>query len=118
MRDHAAERERSVKQLVVLDDAGQVEKVITAVDVGTVVNQGGAEGQIEGGVVMGLGYALTEEIKIGPDGRVLNPNFMDYKIFCADDMPKLSTILVEAEEHHLGVRAQVGHRRLELMRRD
>jgi aldehyde oxidoreductase len=51
-------------QLVVLDDSGQVEKVITAFDVGTVVNQQAAEGQIEGGVVMGLGYALTEEFKV------------------------------------------------------
>jgi aldehyde oxidoreductase len=48
-------------QLVVLDDKGEVEKVIAAFDVGTVVNQQAAEGQIEGGVVMGLGYALTEE---------------------------------------------------------
>ena len=51
-------------QLVVLDDKGQVEKVIAAFDVGTVVNQQAAEGQIEGGVVMGLGYALTEEFKV------------------------------------------------------
>ena len=51
-------------QLVVLDDRGEVDKVITAFDVGTVVNQQAAEGQIEGGVVMGLGYALTEEFKV------------------------------------------------------
>ena len=49
-------------QLVVLDDKGEVEKVVAAFDVGTVVNQQAAEGQIEGGVVMGLGYALTEEL--------------------------------------------------------
>ena len=48
-------------QLVLLDDEGALEKVIAAFDVGTVVNQQAAEGQIEGGVVMGLGYALTEE---------------------------------------------------------
>ena len=47
---------------MVLDDKGEVEKVIAAFDVGTVVNQQAAEGQIEGGVVMGLGYALTEEL--------------------------------------------------------
>jgi CO/xanthine dehydrogenase Mo-binding subunit len=51
-------------QLVILDDLGAVEKVIAAFDVGTVVNQQAAEGQIEGGVVMGLGYALTEEFKV------------------------------------------------------
>lgn len=51
-------------QLVILDDKGEVAKVIAAFDVGTVVNQQAAEGQIEGGVVMGLGYALTEEFKV------------------------------------------------------
>ncbi|MEO6145078.1 MAG: selenium-dependent xanthine dehydrogenase [Dermatophilaceae bacterium] len=51
-------------QLVVLDDKGEVEKVIAAFDVGTVVNPQAAEGQIEGGVVMGLGYALTEEFTV------------------------------------------------------
>jgi CO/xanthine dehydrogenase Mo-binding subunit len=51
-------------QLVLLDDSGAVEKVVCAYDVGTVVNQQAAEGQIEGGVVMGLGYALTEEFVV------------------------------------------------------
>jgi aldehyde oxidoreductase len=51
-------------QLVVLDEQGEVEKVVAAYDVGTVVNPQAAEGQIEGGVVMGLGYALTEEFKV------------------------------------------------------
>jgi len=51
-------------QLVVLDDKGEVDKIITAFDVGTVVNQQAAEGQIEGGVVMGLGYALTEKFTV------------------------------------------------------
>src|SRR5205807_10536049 len=56
------------------------------------------EGQVEGAVAQGLGYALTEEVQMGPQGQVLNPTFMDYKIFCSADMPKLTTILVEAEE--------------------
>jgi selenium-dependent xanthine dehydrogenase len=51
-------------QLVVLDDRGEVDKIIAAFDVGTVVNQQAAEGQIEGGVVMGLGYALTEKFTV------------------------------------------------------
>jgi CO/xanthine dehydrogenase Mo-binding subunit len=66
--------------------------------VGKALNPDICEGQVEGAVTQGLGYALTEEIQIGDDGRVLNPSFMDYKIFCAADMPKLTTILVEAEE--------------------
>jgi putative selenate reductase molybdopterin-binding subunit len=73
-------------------------EIVAAVDVGKALNPDICEGQVEGAVTQGLGYALTEEIKIGPEGQVLNPTFMDYKIFCADDMPKLTTILVEAEE--------------------
>ncbi len=72
--------------------------IVAAVDVGKALNPDICEGQVEGAVTQGLGYALTEEIVVGDDGRVLNPSFMDYKIFCSDDMPKLTTILVEAEE--------------------
>jgi putative selenate reductase molybdopterin-binding subunit len=73
-------------------------EIVSAVDVGRALNPDICEGQVEGAVAQGLGYALTEEIQIGPEGQVLNPSFMDYKIFCAADMPKLTTILVEAEE--------------------
>jgi putative selenate reductase molybdopterin-binding subunit len=72
--------------------------IVAAVDVGKALNPDICEGQVEGAIAQGLGYALTEEIKIGPEGQVLNPTFMDYKIFCSDDMPRLTTILVEAEE--------------------
>lgn len=48
-------------QVIILDEAGKVEKVVAACDVGTVVNIQAVQGQIEGGVVMGLGYALTED---------------------------------------------------------
>jgi selenium-dependent xanthine dehydrogenase len=51
-------------QVVQLDEAGRLEKVTAACDVGTVVNPTMVEGQIEGGVVMGLGYALTEDYPI------------------------------------------------------
>ncbi len=73
-------------------------QIVTAVDVGKALNPDICEGQVEGAVAQGLGYALTEEIIIGPEGNVLNPSFMDYKIFCSDDMPELTTILVEAAE--------------------
>jgi selenium-dependent xanthine dehydrogenase len=60
-------------QVVILDGEGKVEKVAAAYDVGTPVNIQALEGQIEGGVVMGLGFALTEDfpIKEGvPQGRL------------------------------------------------
>jgi len=70
----------------------------TAVDPGTAINPAQAEGQVEGAVAQGLGYALTEELVLDSDGRPMNPNFLDYKIFGAKDMPKLTTILVETDE--------------------
>jgi selenium-dependent xanthine dehydrogenase len=51
-------------QVVLLDEAGKVEKVVAAHDVGRAINPNGVEGQIEGGVVMGMGYALTEELAV------------------------------------------------------
>lgn len=72
--------------------------IVSAVDVGKALNPDICEGQVEGAVAQALGYALTEEVQVGSDGQVLNPTFMDYKIFCSADMPKLTTILVEAEE--------------------
>jgi selenium-dependent xanthine dehydrogenase len=51
-------------QVVILDDAGKVCKVVAAHDVGKAINVNGVEGQIEGGVVMGMGYALTEDFKV------------------------------------------------------
>ncbi|PWU04020.1 MAG: aldehyde oxidase [Terriglobia bacterium] len=76
----------------------QVLHLATAVDLGTAINPMYAEGQVEGAVTQGLGLALTEELLLDGDGRPVNPNFRDYKIFTAKDMPTLSTILVETEE--------------------
>ena len=50
-------------QVVILDEQGKVQKVVAAHDVGRAINPNGVEGQIEGGVVMGMGYALTEEFR-------------------------------------------------------
>jgi len=70
----------------------------TAVDAGVAINPMQAEGQVEGAVAQGLGYALTEELVLDDAGRPMNANFLDYKIFGAKDMPKLTTILVSTEE--------------------
>ncbi|MGP8246214.1 MAG: xanthine dehydrogenase family protein molybdopterin-binding subunit [Bryobacteraceae bacterium] len=81
-------------------ETGQVRvlHLATAVDPGTAINPMQAEGQVEGAVTQGLGYALTEELTLDAAGRPVNPNFLDYKIFGAKDMPKLTTILVETDE--------------------
>jgi len=51
-------------QVVILDEAGLVKRVVAAHDVGKAINVNGVEGQIEGGVTMGLGFALTEEFRV------------------------------------------------------
>jgi putative selenate reductase molybdopterin-binding subunit len=81
-------------------ETGQVKvlHLATAVDPGTAVNPMQAEGQVEGAVTQGMGFTLTEELLLDANGRPLNPNFLDYKIFSAKDMPKLTTILVETVE--------------------
>ena len=76
----------------------RVEHLVTAVDPGVAINPMQAEGQVEGAVTQGLGFALTEDLTLDESGRPRNPNFLDYKIFAAKDMPKLTTILVQTEE--------------------
>jgi CO/xanthine dehydrogenase Mo-binding subunit len=72
----------------------RVRRVVSAHDVGRALNPPAAEGQIHGGIHMGLGYALCEELVIR-DGRVLNPQFMDYALLSAADMPEISVCLIE-----------------------
>ncbi len=69
-------------------------KVTGAHDVGRVLNRLGIEGQIEGGIVMGQGYALTENL-IVDGGVVRNPNFRDYKLVTAPEIPEMDISFVE-----------------------
>ncbi len=72
-------------------------KVASCFDVGKVINPKLVEGQIEGGIVQGLGSALFEEL-ILENGIPKNPSFVDYKIPTADDMPKMIINFVENPE--------------------
>ncbi len=76
----------------------RVLEMVSAVDCGVAINPMAAEGQVEGAVAQGIGYCLTEEMLLDENGRMLNPNFIDYKVLSSKDMPKLKTILVETEE--------------------
>ena len=82
--------------LEVEEATGKIEvlRVASAHDVGRALNPVGCEGQIEGGIHMGLGYCLTEELKLA-EGRVLNPGFLDYKLLTAPDMPEIVISLIE-----------------------
>jgi len=81
-------------------ETGQVflRKFVSAVDCGTVIHPRMAEGQVEGAVAQGIGYALFEEVLLSKGGKVLNANFLDYKIATALDVPEMVTILVETDE--------------------
>jgi CO/xanthine dehydrogenase Mo-binding subunit len=71
---------------------------VAAVDCGTAIHPRLAEGQMEGAIVNGIGYALAEEMQFSSRGRVRNPNLFDYKIPCALDVPRLDVLLVDSYE--------------------
>ena len=86
-------------QLVIADPAtGQVEKVVAAHDVGRAVNPLLCEGQIEGSVHMGLGYALTEDFPCDEAGRPRFDTLRGLDIIRPKDMPPVDVILVEAPQ--------------------
>ncbi len=72
----------------------RVLKIASAHDVGRALNPLAAEGQIHGGIHMGLGYALSEELRI-EEGRVLNPQWMEYALIPAARMPEIAVDLIE-----------------------
>ena len=75
----------------------RVLKLEGAFDVGKAINPAHVDGQITGGGVMGIGYALTEGLIIR-DGKVLNDNFTDYRILRACDIPEVGAVIVESNE--------------------
>ncbi|NNE97180.1 MAG: molybdopterin-dependent oxidoreductase [Acidimicrobiales bacterium] len=85
-------------QLVIMNDDHTVEKVVAAHDVGRAVNPLLCEGQVEGAVHMGLGYALTEGFPVDEDGRPENTTLRSLDILRPKDMPEVETILVESPE--------------------
>ncbi len=80
-------------QVVILDEKGKVEKVFVAQDVGRAINPTNVEGQIEGGVVMGLGFALTEKFET-EDGYVKS-KFGTIGLWRSTDVPKIEYKLIE-----------------------
>jgi len=66
-------------------------------DVGRVINRLGIEGQVEGGIAQGIGYCLSEEVKLD-GGRITNPTFTDYKLCTTTDLPELNIAFVETHD--------------------
>ncbi len=75
----------------------KVNRMFTVHDCGTEINPMAVEGQLEGSIQMGLGYALSEELVV-QDGRTLNTTFLDYKVPVAEDMPPSVSETVETYE--------------------
>ncbi|MDP4109057.1 MAG: selenium-dependent xanthine dehydrogenase, partial [Bacillota bacterium] len=86
-------------QVAILDEQGYVEKVIAAHDVGKAINPLSVEGQIEGGVVMSLGYALTETFPLHR-GRP-TAKFGTLGLLRADKAPEVESIIVERNKDSL-----------------
>jgi CO/xanthine dehydrogenase Mo-binding subunit len=89
-------------------DTGKVSVVrYTAIqDAGRAIHPSYVEGQYQGGVVQGIGWALNEEYIYGSDGRMQNAGFLDYRIPVASDLPMIDTIIIEVPNpnHPYGVR--------------
>jgi 4-hydroxybenzoyl-CoA reductase alpha subunit len=88
-----------VAEVEVNKKTGEVKVIYIAAahDLGKVINPLLAEGQVQGAIAQGIGYALTEDLKV-VDGRVTNNNFAKYKILKSTDIPKLDTIFVESND--------------------
>lgn len=84
-------------QLCILDEQGRIAKMVAAHDVGRAINPAFCEGQIEGSIHMGLGYALTEELPC-PGGIPATFKLLELGALRASDMPPVDVILVEDRE--------------------
>ncbi len=75
----------------------RVERVVSAVDAGVIVNPDGTRQQVEGCISMGIGYALSEEVRFS-NGEILARNFDSYEIPRFSTMPKMEVVLVDNPE--------------------
>ncbi len=75
-------------------------------DAGKAVHPSYVEGQMQGGAVQGIGWALNEEYIYGADGRLQNAGFLDYRVPVASDLPNIETVILEIPNpgHPYGVR--------------
>ncbi|MBT7748054.1 MAG: xanthine dehydrogenase family protein molybdopterin-binding subunit, partial [Alphaproteobacteria bacterium] len=89
-------------------ETGQVKilRVTVAQDAGKAIHPSYVEGQFQGAAAQGIGWALNEEYIYDDKGRLENPNFLDYRIPVASDLPMIDTVIVEVPNpnHPYGVR--------------
>lgn len=86
----------------------RVLEVAAAHDSGVIVNRIGADGQVYGGVLMGVGQALSEATWFDEDGRQLNPGLLDYKLQTASDAPEINIQWIETDTANAGPKGSKG----------
>lgn len=91
-------------QVVILDENGELKKVVAAHDVGKAINPKNVEGQIEGGVVMGLGYALTEDYPL--KNSVPTAKFGTLGLLRATAVPEIKAMVIEKNTNDLSYGAK------------
>jgi putative selenate reductase molybdopterin-binding subunit len=86
----------------------RVLQVSAAHDSGTIINHVGAEGQVQGAVLMGIGQALTEATWFDADGRQRNPGLLDYKLQTVSDGPPIAVRWIETDTPNAGPKGSKG----------
>ena len=86
--------------------AVKILRFVAAQDVGRAIHRSYVEGQMHGGVVQGIGWALNEEYIYNQEGRLANAGFLDYRIPVASDLPMIEAVIVEVPNpnHPFGVK--------------
>jgi len=97
-KSHDASVSAQIAEVHVDSETGQVtlRNMISAHTTGRVINPLMHQGQVEGGVVFGLGYALTEEVMFDDGGKITTSNFGEFKIPNITDIPPLKTHVAES----------------------
>ncbi len=87
-----------IAEVEVDDETGEVEvlRIVAAHDCGTAINPMLVEGQVEGGISMGVGFALHEQMLFDDGGRLINPNLTNYLVPTSLDMPEIEVAIVES----------------------
>ena len=86
----------------------RVLEVAAAHDCGTILNKIGADGQVYGGVVMGIGQALSEGTQLDAEGHQRNPHLTDYKLVTASDAPQIDIAWIETDTPNAGPKGSKG----------
>jgi xanthine dehydrogenase molybdenum-binding subunit len=86
----------------------RVLQVAAAHDCGKILNRLGADGQVYGGVVMGIGQALSEGTQLDEEGRHRNAHLTDYKLVTASDAPRMDIAWIETDTPNAGPKGSKG----------